>query len=144
MTMQPMHGVYGSLVAVPPRRIQIPRDIPAGTPSVTTPQHAVIQQQSPDTGQEGRFSGRRYDRWVQIATEQFARYVQIGVAVLLEDGYPPGQEPLGIEDQRAQLTAWKLAGDPRYWNNSRAQSALAKFEAAAHQSGSLLNPPMPQ
>lgn len=91
---------------------------------------------------EGRFSGKRFDRWVEIATAAFERYVEIGVNVLLEDGYPPGMEPLSIEGQRAQLAAWKLAGDPRYWNNSKAQAALARFEAAAHQSGSLLNPPI--
>lgn len=101
----------------------------------------MTMQQDAHPGQEGRFSGKRFDRWLTMAQEMFDRYVQNGVSVLLEDGYPPGQEPLTVEDQRAQLSAWKLAGDPRYWMNPRAQKALQAMEFAAHKSGSVLNPP---
>ena len=82
-------------------------------------------------GPEGRASGRRYDRWVEMGREMYLRYKQNGVAILLQDGYPPGAEPLSPEDQRVQLTAWKIAGDPRYWSNPKAQQALVDLEQQA-------------
>ena len=92
-------------------------------------------------GPEGRASGRRYDRWVDLGRELYLRYKQNGVALLLQDGYPPGAEPLPPEDQQVQLTAWKIAGDPRYWNNPKAQQALADLEREAARRTPLM-PPM--
>ena len=88
----------------------------------------TMQMPSEYAGEEGRASGRRYDRWVERGMEIYRRYKENGVALLLQDGYPPGGELASPEDQRVQLTAWKLAGDPRYWNNPRAQLALTELE----------------
>ena len=89
----------------------------------------MMQMPQPRSGQEGRASGKRFDRWEALALEKFQRYVQNGVAILLQDGYPPGAEPNTPEGQRVQLTAWKVAGDPRYTNNPRAQEALDDLDA---------------
>jgi hypothetical protein len=91
-----------------------------------------MTMQMPDTGGiEGRASGKRYDRWVERGKEIYTRHKENGVALLLQDGYPPGAEPARPEDQRVQLTSWKITGDVRYANNPRAQRDLARLEAEA-------------
>lgn len=87
--------------------------------------------QMPHDAPEGRASGRRFDRWVERGQEIYLRMKENGVAFLLQDGYPPGAEPVSPQDQRVQLTAWKLSGDPRYHNSPRAQQALADLEREA-------------
>jgi len=101
-----------------------------------------MTMQMPSGGTEGRVSGQRYDRWVERGKDLYLRFKTSGVSLLLQDGYPPGGEPASPQDQRVQLTAWKIAGDPRYHSNPRAQDALTALEQQAGMHIPLAPPPL--
>lgn len=82
----------------------------------------------PDTQQkptEGRTSGGRYNRIVEVMVARYTYWVDYFEELLTEDGYPPFRTPLGEREQYDKLVAWRAAGDPRFWRDQAAQEALA-------------------
>lgn len=84
--------------------------------------------QHPDAQQrptEGRASGARYNRIVDVVVARYGYWVDYFERLLIEDGYPPFREPVTPRKQYDKLVAWRTAGDPRFWKDPAAQEALA-------------------
>lgn len=63
--------------------------------------------------------------WNEVVDECIARYdaqVRFLVDNLMESGYPPFTEPMSDREQYDLLTAWRMAGDPRFANDPKAQA----------------------
>lgn len=68
-----------------------------------------------------------YNEVVDEVTTWYAELVDFLTDNLLGDGYPPFTQPLGEREQFDLLNAWRMAGDPRYWNDQAAQQAFARL-----------------
>lgn len=87
----------------------------------------------------GPLAATRWNKIVDTITSDFDRMVELYMGELLADGYPPFHVAADDRTQYEKLAAAKLAGDPRFWSNPRAQAALAQLE---QQFGPVENPPV--
>ena len=76
---------------------------------------------------DGRLSGKRFNRLVEMMIKRFDEKVEMLVEHELASGYPPFTVPLTPLEQYRKLVAMQQAGDPAYTEDPRAQAALAKL-----------------
>lgn len=79
-------------------------------------------------GSEGRVSGERMNRWVAAHKRVFYELKDFYKDLLMADGYPPFANPVTPLEQYQRLTAWRDAGDPRYWQSPGAQAAFTMLQ----------------
>ena len=77
---------------------------------------------------QGQVSGPRWNMLVDEIADWFEGMVEYYVEMLTEDGYPPFTEPRSERGQYDTLVAWFMAGDPRFWDDPRANEALSALE----------------
>lgn len=68
-----------------------------------------------------------YNEIVDEATAWYEELVDYLVENLMAAGHPPFTTPLTGREQYDLLNAWRMAGDPRFWDDPAAQQAFAKL-----------------
>lgn len=75
----------------------------------------------------GRLSGKRFNRIVKHGLDWYQEMRDNLIDAIEADGYVPFTEPLSPTEQFQRLTAWRAAGDPRFFNDPEAQRAYARL-----------------
>lgn len=63
--------------------------------------------------------------WNEVVDESVGEYgglVDFLVGILMQSGFPPFTEPMSDREQFDLLNAWRMAGDPRFGNDPKAQA----------------------
>lgn len=93
------------------------------------------------SGDSGRMGGERVNRIYTRIMERYDELVQMYIEQLTVDGYAPFTRPATPFEQYQKLVALQASGDPAYWQDPRAQAALANLAQRFGQPAPLPNGP---